>query len=220
MKREIYIIRHGSTDYNEKGRPVGAEVNVVLNDKGVLDAIETGKYLHDYRIKNQQFDMIYSSPMLRTSQTASLLKQELNYKGDIIYDDLLIERKQGKMIDINKYDPLYSDIVKFKNSYYGKDPIDNKLIEAKMYDDLNLKFDLQKESTESLSYRAMLFMTKIINSPFNKIIIVSHGSLITNLLKSLFKVPHIPYGDNCSVSYMTYDQNGFDLITTPNTLHL
>lgn len=220
MKRELYFIRHGSTDYNDAGRPVNTEVNVELNDDGVLQAIKTGEYLAKYRTNNQQFDMIYSSPMLRTSQTATILKQELKYNGDIIYDDLLIERRQGKMINMDKQDPLYQEIVAFKKSYYTKDPIENKLMEPKMYDDLNEKFDIGKESEEELSKRALYFMMKILNSPFNKMIIVSHGSFITGLLKSLFKVPHIPYGDNCSISYVTYDEYGFNLITTPNTIHL
>lgn len=219
MKRELYFIRHGSTDYNDAGRPVNTEVNVELNDDGVMMAIKTGEYLAKYR-NGQQFDMIYSSPMLRTSQTATILKQELKYNGDIIYDDLLIERRQGKMINMDKQDPLYKQIAAFKKSYYTNDPIHNKLIEPKMYDDLNQKFGIDKESEEELSKRALYFIMKILNSSFNKIIIVSHGSYITALLKSLFRVPHIPYGDNCSISYVTYDESGFSLITTPNTLHL
>lgn len=220
MKRELYFIRHGCTDYNDAGRPVNTEVNVELNDVGVLQCMKTAEYLSKYRVQNQPFDMIYASPMLRTSQTASILKQELKYNGDIIYSDLLIEREQGKMTSIDKRDPLYQEIMTFKKSFASKDPIENKLREPIMYEALNKKFDINKETEEQLSKRALYFMMHLLNSPFNKIIIVSHGSFITSLLKHLFKVPHIPYGDNCSISYVTYDEYGFNLITTPNTIHL
>jgi len=220
MKREIYFIRHGSTDYNDAGRPIGAEINIELNDQGVLDCIKTGQYLKQYRTKDYQFDMIYSSPMIRTSQTSTILKQELQYPGDIIYDDLLIERVQGKMTKIDKTNPISQEINQFKKSYNTKDPIENKLMESKMYDELNKKFNIGKESEEELGKRGMLFMMKILNSSFNKIIVISHGSFITCLLKTLFRVPYIPYGDNCSISYVIYDEYGFKLITSPNTDHL
>lgn len=159
---DIYLIRHGCTEFNRLGRPKGAEINVELNNLGIQQAIKTGHFL-----KHLSFDCMYASPMIRTVQTANIIKEIIEFKGDIIYDDLLIERK--------------------------------------------------KESIQTLSDRCMKFMMKILNS--QKIIIVGHCSMITCLLRTLFKTS-IPYGDNCFISHITYDQHGFTMITPPNTNHL
>ncbi len=223
MIKEIYLIRHGETEYNKCSRPIGAEINVVLNETGVQQAFKTGQYLHDYRLTVENgsltpFDMIYSSPMIRTLETANIIKSQISYTGEIIYDDLLIERKQGKMTNLSKKDKL--EIKKFKHSLNTNDPIANKLNEDDIYQKIEDKFNIGKETDLEMAARCELFMMKVINSPFNKMCVISHGSYLTCLLRTIFKVPHITYGDNCFISYMTYDRNGFKLITTPNTQHL
>jgi len=214
MIKEIYLIRHGETEYNKLNRPAGSEVNIPLNDTGKLQALKTGQYLHDYRL-NEPFDMIYSSPMIRTLETAEIIKEHI--ECDIIYDDLLIERRQGNM-NLSKKDKL--EIKKFKNELYTNDPIANKLNEDDIYDKIEEKFKIGKETDLELAKRCELFMMKVINSNDNKICIVTHGSYLTCLIRTIFKIPHITYGDNCCISYMTYDKHGFKLITTPNTIHL
>lgn len=165
---EIYFIRHGCTEYNQLGRPAGAEVNVALNELGIQQAEKTGQYLSYIN-----FDCIYASPMIRTVQTANIIKDVIEFKGDIIYDDLLMERKQYK----------------------------------------------RKESIQSLSDRCLQFMMKVLKNNYQKIIVVSHASMITCLLRTIFN-KHIEYADNCFISHITYDKNGFTLITEPNTNHL
>ena len=214
--KEIYLCRHGSTEYTQGGRPVGAEINIPLNESGKQQALKTGEYLRDYR---GQFDIIYSSPMIRTLQTATIIGQVMNYQGQIIKDEMLIERIQGKMTSIHKNTALYRDIKKFKNSLYTKDPIANKLNEDDIYDAIENKFNLGKETDVALAKRCESFITTVINSPYNKILVVGHCSFLTCLLRTLFKVPHINYGDHCFLSYMIYDQS-FKLITAPNTDHL
>ena len=220
MIKEIYLIRHGETEYNKLARPIGAEINVPLNETGIQQALKTGQYLRDYRLVESgtliPFDIIYSSPMIRTLETANIIKDQINYAGDIIYDDLLIERKQGKMT--SKKDKL--EIKKFKNALNTNDTIANKLNENAIYHKIEEKFKLGKETDIDVAARCELFMMKVINSSFNKIAVFTHGSYLTCLLRTIFKVPHITYGDNCCISYMIYDKNGFKLITTPNTQHL
>lgn len=217
MIKEIYLIRHGETDYNRLKRPMGAEINTHLNETGKYQALKTGQYLYDYRL-NVPFDIIYSSPMLRTIETATIIKDGVDYMGEIIYDDLLIERTQGKMTELKKKDKI--ELNNFKNSLYTNDPIYNKLNEDIILDVIEQKFNLGKETNKELATRCELFMMKVLNSNYNKICVITHGSYITCLLKTIFKIPHVIYGDNCSISYMTYDEHGFKLITTPNILHL
>ena len=77
--KEIYLIRHGETEWNSLGLGMGSRNDIKLNKFGMKQAKNTGKYLNDYRIEDQNFDLILCSPMLRTRKTAEIICKELNY---------------------------------------------------------------------------------------------------------------------------------------------
>ncbi|SMO44571.1 histidine phosphatase family protein [Solitalea koreensis] len=65
-KKVLYILRHGETDYNQKGIVQGRGVNTDLNDTGRQQAqkfFEAHKHIH--------FDKIYTSTLKRTHQTVA-----------------------------------------------------------------------------------------------------------------------------------------------------
>jgi|SRR3989344_2550570 len=64
MKTTIYLIRHGTTDWNEAGRYQGSS-DIPLNEKGKLEAELVGKELLSI-----PFSTIYSSPLVRAHTTA------------------------------------------------------------------------------------------------------------------------------------------------------
>lgn len=64
MITTIYLIRHGTTDWNEAGRYQGSS-DIPLNKKGLTEAREVGKKLSEV-----PFNAIYSSPLIRAKQTA------------------------------------------------------------------------------------------------------------------------------------------------------
>lgn len=66
MKKLLYIIRHGQTDLNLKGIVQGKGVDAPLNEMGQRQA--EAFYAH---YKNEQFDKIYASTLLRTHQTVA-----------------------------------------------------------------------------------------------------------------------------------------------------
>ncbi len=59
----IYIVRHGQTDYNVKGKYAG-RTDIPLNEKGIEQAHE----LHEI-LKEIKFDLVFSSPLQRTLKT-------------------------------------------------------------------------------------------------------------------------------------------------------
>ena len=71
--KEIYFIRHGETSRNKKGLGQGSRNDIKLNKNGIKQANKTGKYLNKYRQIDTKFDLIMSSPMLRTKITAELI---------------------------------------------------------------------------------------------------------------------------------------------------
>ena len=76
----LVLVRHGETNFNKSERIQGSEVDPPLNDMGVKQSAETGKFL-----KNMfKFSNIYSSPYLRAIKTSQIIKKEINFKGEII----------------------------------------------------------------------------------------------------------------------------------------
>lgn len=64
MEKQLYIIRHGQTDLNQRGIVQGRGVNSPLNEMGRKQAEAFyGMY------KDEDFDKIYTSTLLRTHQT-------------------------------------------------------------------------------------------------------------------------------------------------------
>lgn len=83
---KLYIVRHGITDWNEKGLVQGA-TDIALNAVGIAQTKELAS-----KINLSKIDICLCSPLKRARQTADIL---LGNKFNVIYDDLLIERGFG-----------------------------------------------------------------------------------------------------------------------------
>ncbi len=83
--RELNLIRHGLTPWNESGQFQGHS-DIELSEQGVSQA----KTLCE-RFKKHHFDVVYSSPLQRAKQTAMIALPD----KDIIFDDRLKELNFG-----------------------------------------------------------------------------------------------------------------------------
>lgn len=83
---KLYVVRHGKTDWNDKGLFQGS-IDIEINEEGVRQAKELSK-----KIDLDKIDLCICSPLKRAKETTSIL---VNGKLDIIYDDLLTERCFG-----------------------------------------------------------------------------------------------------------------------------
>ncbi len=84
---KVYIVRHGEVPHNVL--KMYNNENEDLNDTGIIQAIE----LRD-KIRNMKFDIVISSPLLRTMHTENILTY---YDDSIITDDRLEERNCGDL---------------------------------------------------------------------------------------------------------------------------
>ena len=108
----IYIVRHGQTDYNLEGRYAG-RLDVELNNKG----IEQANMIKE-ELKNIDFDKVFSSPLKRAYQTASIITDK-----DIIVDDRIIERSNGDLE--GKLKSEINEIIDFNDPNLNKYNIEN-----------------------------------------------------------------------------------------------
>ena len=86
---EIYVVRHGQTDYNVK-KVFQGHIDIPLNETGEKQAQETAS-----KFRNIDVDMILVSPLQRTLQTAQPISQITG--APITIEERLIERCFGDM---------------------------------------------------------------------------------------------------------------------------
>jgi len=88
---EVYIIRHGKTDWNKECRFQGAK-DIPLNEEGRQAARKLGE-----RLKDIHFDDIFSSPLSRAYETAQIVLGSLSPSKGPRKNDLLTEISFGEM---------------------------------------------------------------------------------------------------------------------------
>lgn len=90
---DIYLLRHGETDWNKK-RLLQGHTDIPLNEKGREQVDDTVRKLGALGVR---MDAIVSSPLKRARETAEIAAQRLDYPREkIVVEDLLIERGFGE----------------------------------------------------------------------------------------------------------------------------
>ena len=92
-KRKIWFVRHAQSEYNKKHLFTGWH-DPDLTEKGV----NTAKELKN-ELSSVHFDYVYSSPLKRAAETASLI---VDGRFEIKFDDRLKERSYGDWSGLNK----------------------------------------------------------------------------------------------------------------------
>lgn len=83
---KLYLIRHGKTDWNQKGLLQG-DFNIPLNQEGRLEILKVRE-----AFKNKKVDLCFSSPLERAYETAKIIFPDLN----IIKENAIVERDLGE----------------------------------------------------------------------------------------------------------------------------
>lgn len=158
----IGIVRHGVTAWNEEGRSQG-NTDIPLNEEGIQMAEKIAQ-----RLANEQWDVIYTSPLVRASKTAEVIagaQQEMT----LIADERLRETNGGKAEGTTKAERI---------ERWGENW---------------QEVDMGAEPEEEVIARGTAFIEEVKKKhPHEKVLIVSHGSFIRTLLGTLVKDEGIP----------------------------
>ena len=101
MKTNLVLVRHGQSEWNKKNLFTGWK-DPELTDLGVEEAIQAGNILKEKEIN---FDVMFTSDLLRAQETGRLILEQMNQSEiSIIKDQRLNERNYGDLAGLNKDD--------------------------------------------------------------------------------------------------------------------
>lgn len=186
----MFIIRHGETSWNAERRIQGQSESS-LNDKGREQAASLRPW-----IESVGFDAVYTSSSLRTVQTAEILTENIDLP--------LRKRDDIREIHLGPWEQLlWSDIEQSAST------------EVSNFREYPHLFNLEgAETFGEIRERGMLALQEIAQQHDDmqaKLLVVSHGALISAVLSGLasvclsrlWKNPPLP---NCSVSEISIDR--------------
>ncbi|MDR0571950.1 MAG: histidine phosphatase family protein [Rickettsiales bacterium] len=187
-KINIYLIRHGETDWNKIRRLQGLR-NIPLNENGVKQAEKIAEILKDTKI-----DCVYTSNLDRAIQTADVIAKAKDLEVEQVDNlrEIDFGDEEGHTIEeiIEKYGMEFYD--KFSHSA----------------DHMERSYD-NGETKKAASERIFNVLSKIFNDTnHNSIAIVTHGFIIKLFLKFTEMVALSV--KNCCVIHCEYD--GKDLV--------
>lgn len=142
---KVYIVRHGQVPHNALGQY--NTVDEDLTEFGINQAIELRE-----KIKDINFDIIISSPLIRAKHTADIIN--INNKN-IIIDDRIKERScgnlSGKPLELTN-----------RNEYWNY----NTIIKYGTSEDIRLFFE-----------RIFVFLDELKTKSFKSVLIVAHSGV-------------------------------------------
>lgn len=185
---ELWLIRHGQTDWNVEGRFQGSE-DVPLNYTGREQARKLAK-----KLDGNSFSAIFSSDLLRAKETAEIIATKLDLP--LFIDKRLQEINQGDWEGV-----LFTEI---------KEKYPEEIIHRK--EDPVFFRPPGGESVEEVSKRITSIVNEISRTfEDEKILIVSHGLALSILICLTKNIPladaykHIP--DNANPAIVYWDNN-------------
>jgi broad specificity phosphatase PhoE len=209
-----------------------ANIDTEINKNGKKQAKKTGEYLKKIRKLNGDNCHIYTSPALRTVQTASIIKNIINKDIKMISDIRLIETDKGKLSGLSKTD---KDCMDFDNAIdkvmkKGDTLYKNEIIIPTL-NKLNPKYNA--EPLEHVWNRITEFFNEL---PMDKpnVVLVTHSGIIANIIICVMNIMNITKGDqtkgkNCTITVIKKEKKKesknansakYTLMSFPNTEHL
>lgn len=167
----IYLLRHGETDWNKEGRIQG-HTDIPLNQKGRIQIAQAATGLARICPK---VDLILCSPLSRARESAEIAAENLHYpSGRIVVEPLLIERSFGEAEGMTAAEREE----KYPNYHYS---------------DTGYHFP-EMEEYEDLMKRANSAFQKIVDTYKDKdnILAVSHGAILAAIITAVTdgKIPY------------------------------
>ena len=177
----IYLVRHGQTDWNLEHRIQGS-TDIPLNEQGRLQAERAGMLL-----SRRSWDRLYSSPLSRAFETATILGSTIGWETPLPLD-ALVERNYGEAEGMTN--------TEIDSLYPGDLPIPGR------------------ESRTAVADRVMpALMALAEQHPGEHVLVVTHGAVIRTVLRSVDATSHAHSPiTNGSIHSFRHTRGSFELI--------
>lgn len=160
----IYLLRHGETDWNREGRLQG-HTDISLNPNGRMQIAQVAKGMADIC---SNIDLIICSPLSRARESAEIAAENLHYSIDqVIVEPMLIERCFGEAEGMTAKERA----IKYPNYQYS---------------DTGYRFPGIEEYGDLIK-RANCAIQKIVSTYKDKenILVVSHGAILAAVITAV-----------------------------------
>jgi probable phosphoglycerate mutase len=161
----LYLIRHGESQYNAEGRIQG-QINIPLSELGHRQSRAIADAFHSLKI-----DAVFASPLQRAAQTAQPLAERLGLKA--IYDDRLREIHAGIFQSL-RWDEIEAQYPQYAMPWKNQEA--DFIIPG-------------GESRRQLMARGTAVLEWIRTQPFDNVAVVAHGGILAGALKGLLSIP-------------------------------
>lgn len=153
----IYLLRHGETDWNREGRIQG-HTDIPLNQHGRMQIARTAAGLAGVC---PDIDIILCSPLSRACESARIAAEQLSYPIDsIVEEPLLVERSFGEAegMTAKEREEKYPNYHYSDTGYQfpGMEPFDELIVRARSVLQRMTDTYKDKENILAVSHGAML----------------------------------------------------------------
>lgn len=195
----IFLVRHGETDYGKKHFTTG-HIDIPLNKTGKKEAQAAAKFL-----KGRKIVKIFSSSLSRASETAKIIALELNLP--IVEYDELMEHTSGKLDGVSLkvfFDKLKS-VGDFEKMVLQAGGERSNVFTERVW---NKFLDIMKENKDD-----------------GNILIVTHGGVTRTIISEIFGSPFLKAlsQGNCCINIISYNEekeNKFRVELVNYTYHI
>lgn len=202
---KIYLTRHSKTVWNQEKRLQG-RCDSPLTPEGIENANALKKYLNESHL---HFDYIYSSPITRAFQTASLLFE----KNKIIQDQRLVEMNFGIFEGRKIPDILKTDYELYHNLWHHPE-LFTCIPQGESYDEVVLRVQSFLDDLSNLEKDSSVF-------------IVTHGMYFIVLLATMLGLERKDFikinqkvVEGCSLTIVEASKNKYQLLMYNDTHYL
>jgi broad specificity phosphatase PhoE len=203
--RELLLVRHGQSTANAWGIWQG-QMEYPLSEEGRKQAEMAGLAL-----SREPFDGLYSSPLSRAFETASIIRERTGFRGEVVPVEGLSERSGGILEGYTWAEQERRNPELAKKFLAIPEEERWALVGAETDEDVIARFG---EAIASISAR---------HAEGSRIVIVSHGGVMRAYLRELFGPEVLPgarRAANASITRMLWDDAGPRLLEVAATSHL
>lgn len=217
MNLEIYLIRHGQTEFNLAGQIQGW-CDSPLTPQGIQEAQNLGKHF-----KNTPFQAAFASTLPRAVHTARLILEAAQQDLPLHCFDELREYHFGKFEQTSIYD-LHSHVAMLRGFTDRQEWIHTfRHSERNLFIESIHEMDANAETEAMLVSRLMQGLHLAVQSTppqSERILIVLHGMALAVLLKALNpQLASYQTAPNASISRLNFDGQTFQVLSMGETLN-